>query len=121
MRMKNTLIISSYVLVAALLFSGAYVAGRTGMSRDIPAVNTADNNEIPETVPESAVHTPEYEVIYEDGKIIIYKCIGEIRSVVTSENVSEGVFPKADMDALRKGVRFERLENAQQMFENFVS
>lgn len=121
MKIKNTLIISSYVLLMALLFSGAYVVGKTGMTPERYEPETGENEEIVEAVSENTAYTPEYEVIYEDGKIIIYKCIGNIRSVVTSENVSESIFPKEDIEALKKGVKFERLENAQQMFENFVS
>lgn len=120
MKIKNTMIISSYVLLMALLFSGAYVVGRTGMTPDKPKPEQAEVETV-EVVSENTVYAPEYEVIYEDGKIIIYKCIGNIKSVVTSETVSENIFPKEDMEELRKGVKFERLENAQQMFENFVS
>lgn len=121
MKIKNTLVISSYVLLMAILFSGAYVVGKTGMSPKRQPTKPADGEEIVEVVSENTTYAPEYEVIYEDGKIIIYKCIGNIRSVVTSETVSENIFPKEDMEELRRGVKFERLENAQQMFENFVS
>ena len=121
MKLKNTLIISSYVLLVALLFSGSYVLGRSTVRRGAPEPTAEPAAETVETVTEDEVKAPFYEVVMEDGKLIIYKCIGNTKSVVASEEVSESIFPKDDVKELKKGVKFDRLYGAQQMFENFVS
>lgn len=118
--LKNTLIVSSYVLLVALFFGGGYAIGRIG-------INTVDEPEVTmlpdtvQTVSEALVESPVYEVIIEDGELKIYKCIGEDKTVVAREEISVNVFPRSDVEELTRGVRFERLEAAQQMFENFVS
>lgn len=120
MKLKNTLIISSYVLLVALLFSGSYVVGKSTMRKDVPKP-VEETAEVVETVTDNEVKAPYYEVCMEDGRLIIYKCIGNIKSVVASEEISESIFPKDDVAELKAGVRFDRLDGAQQMFENFVS
>ena len=120
MKIKNTLIISSYVLLVALLFSGSYVLGRSTVRKDVPD-NIEETAEAVETVTDNEVKAPYYVVCMEDGKLIIYKCIGSIKSIVASEEISESIFPKDDVAELKEGVRFDRLDGAQQMFENFVS
>lgn len=118
--LKNTLIVSSYVLLVALFFTGGYAIGKIGVEKETPAAPQIT----PEAVAAAAEKTaegPEYEVVIEDGGLKIYKCIGDIKTIVMSEEISEAVFPPDDVRDLREGVRFERLEQAQQMFENFVS
>ncbi len=118
--LKNTLIVSSYVLLAALFFTGGRAIGKIGAEKEIPVV--------PEITPEAVtaaaektVESPEYEVVIEGGALRMYECMGNIKTIVASEEISENVFPAEDVRDLREGVRFERLEQAQQMFENFVS
>lgn len=118
--LKNTLIISSYVLLMALFFSGGYALGKIGTKENNVSMPLPTMDAVAASV-ESAVKSPVYEVIIEDGVLKIYKCIDEEKTVITSEEISENVFPKADIEELRRGVKFERLEAAQQMFENFVS
>ena len=116
-KMKNTLIISSYVLLVAMFFSGGYALGRMGMKEEViptPTMSVVEATEMD-------IETPEYELIIEEGMLTIYKCIGDSKSVIMSEEISENIFPKDDIEELKRGVRFERLEQAQQMFENFVS
>lgn len=118
--LKNTLIVSSYVLLVALFFGGGYALGRIGVRSDTQPAATI----LPDTVQTASnlvAQSPEYEVIIEDGELKIYKCIDENKTIVVSEEISENVFPKGDVEELKRGVRFERLEAAQQMFENFVS
>lgn len=49
------------------------------------------------------------------------KCVGDNKTAILSEEISENVFPSEDIDELKKGVEFDNLDEAQQMFENFVS
>ena len=121
MKMKHTLIISSYVLVAALFFSVSFVFGRSALEKKLPEPTEKPEEVTIETSADAGERVPYYLVKSEGGEVIIYKCIGNIRHALASEKISESVFPKEDMDELRNGVRFDRLEGAQQMFENFVS
>lgn len=118
--LKNTLLISSYLLLVALFFFGGYAIGRREINNEgtfpEPTMYAAwSEQEVEER------RSPEYEVIIEDGILKIYKCIGENKSVIMSEEISESIFPRQDIKELKDGVRFDRLEAAQQMFENFVS
>ena len=110
--LKNTLIVSSYVLLVALFFGGGYAIGRIGVSDSVPtpmptvaAVEEVNANDVKTTV---------YEVKVENGLLQINKCVGD-------NKISENVFPSEDIDELKKGVEFDNLDEAQQMFENFVS
>ncbi len=76
---------------------------------------------VEETSGKSIVQSPVYEVIIEDGALKINKCIGDDKTVMVSEEISENIYPSGDIEELKRGVVFERLEEAQQMFENFVS
>ena len=111
--LKNTLIVSSYVLLVALFFGGGYAIGRIGVSDSVPtpmptvaAVEEVNANDVKTTV---------YEVKVENGLLQINKCVGDNKTAILSEEISENV------DELKKGVEFDNLDEAQQMFENFVS
>ena len=100
--LKNTLIVSSYVLLVALFFGGGYAIGRIGVSDSVPT-----------PMPTVAA--------VENGLLQINKCVGDNKTAILSEEISENVFPSEDIDELKKGVEFDNLDEAQQMFENFVS
>ena len=114
--LKNTLIVSSYVLLVALFFGGGYAIGRIGVSDSVPTpmptVAEVNANDVKTTV---------YEVKVENGLLQINKCVGDNKTAILSEEISENVFPSEDIDELKKGVEFDNLDEAQQMFENFVS
>ena len=118
--LKNTLLISSYLLLVALFFSGGYALGRREINNEgafpEPTMYAAWSEQEKEER-----RSPEYEVIIEDGVLKIHKCVGENKTVIMSEEISESIFPQQDIKELKEGVRFDRLEAAQQMFENFVS
>lgn len=118
--LKNTMIVSSYLLLVALFFGGGYAIGRMG-TEEIKKETPIPSPATVETVTAKSIESPVYELIIEDGVLKINKCIGEDKTVITSEEISESVFPREDIEELKRGVRFERLEQAQQMFENFVS
>lgn len=118
MKIKNTLLITSYVLLVALFFAGGYALGRKNTE---PSPEPVIEESSISTAGEAVIEAPTYEVIYEDGAIKINKCIGDNKETLIKEEISERVFPNDDIAELKKGVNFERLEAAQQMFENFVS
>lgn len=67
------------------------------------------------------VKTTVYEVKIENGLLQINKCVGNNKTQFWVKKISENVFPSEDIDELKKGVEFDNLDEAQQMFENFVS
>lgn len=119
---KNIFIAASYVLLAAVFFLAGFAVGGIGGGEETEArtasVTTEEYDEVQATF---FARTPYYEVIIEDSVLKINKCIGDDKILVTEEEISENVFPPDDMAELRDGIKFERLEQAQQMFENFVS
>lgn len=118
--LKNTLIVSSYVLLVALFFGGGYALGRKTAAPGVTVMPSQTPSEV-QAASEAVLPAPEYEVTIENSELRIYKCIGDDKQLIVSEKISENVFPQSDIQELRRGVKFERLEAAQQMFENFVS
>ena len=87
--LKNTLIVSSYVLLVALFFGGGYAIGRIGVSDSVPtpmptvaAVEEVNANDVKTTV---------YEVKVENGLLQINKCVGDNKTAILSEEISENV------------------------------
>ena len=85
--LKNTLIVSSYVLLVALFFGGGYAIGRIGVSDSVPtpmptvaAVEEVNANDVKTTV---------YEVKVENGLLQINKCVGNNKTAILSEEISE--------------------------------
>ena len=113
--LKNTLIVSSYVLLVALFFGGGYAIVSDSVPTPMPTVAAV------EEVNANDVKTTVYEVKVENGLLQINKCVGDNKTAILSEEISENVFPSEDIDELKKGVEFDNLDEAQQMFENFVS
>ena len=100
--LKNTLIVSSYVLLVALFFGGGYAIGRIGVSDSVPtpmptvaAVEEVNANDVKTTV---------YEVKVENGLLQINKCVGDNKTAILSEEISENVFPseKGDIERNKK-------------------
>lgn len=120
-KLKNTLTVSSYVLLVALFFAAGYAIGKTGEVEEVPVSAPIQTPAADFFAGEAEVRSPVYEVIIEDGVLKINKCIGEDKTTIVSEEISEDVFPRSDIEELGRGVEFSRLEEAQQMFENFVS
>ena len=84
--LKNTLIVSSYVLLVALFFGGGYAIGRIGVSDSVPtpmptvaAVEEVNANDVKTTV---------YEVKVENGLLQINKCVGDNKTAILSAKFS---------------------------------
>ena len=71
-KIKNTLIITSYVLLVALFFATGYALGKRNTE---PASEPTVEDSSVIVTGDSVVEAPTYEVIYEDGEIKINKCI----------------------------------------------
>ena len=55
-----------------------------------------------EEVNANDVKTTVYEVKVENGLLQINKCVGDNKTAILSEEISENVFPSEDIDELKK-------------------
>lgn len=113
--LKKTAAISSYILLTALFFFGGYALGNI------------QNREVanPTTEPAVEVNAPLeadiYYLILEEGILSFYSISDGEKTLIASENISENIYPTDDMRDLKNGVMFDNIEDAQALFENFVS
>lgn len=115
---KNTFIVSTYILLVAIFFAGGYAIGRVGttdteaLSKKTIEAEQASVNDVREMM---------YEVRLENGTLRLSELVGESEILLLSEKISENIFPGEDVRELKEGVKFDNLEQAQSLFENFVS
>lgn len=121
MKQKTTLL--AYVLIVAVFFAAGYFAGViNGKNRVRESIAEATNS--PQAVNASAStteETTEYELILEDGRLIIYENIKNEKNIIAHCEISDSVYPPEDISALRKGMVFAEKTDAMAMFENFAS
>ncbi len=112
--LKNSLIISSYLLLTAVFFASGYAIGNTQGKNAAPVTNDTD------TV--SAVSQGRiYFLALEDGTLNLYRISGGEREVMESEKIAEDIYPSSDIKELKNGITFDNLPDAQLVFEDFVS
>lgn len=119
--LRNSLIISAYVLLLGIFFIGGYAFGNSKTPSPYPT--QAPIQEADEQVmnPEPMQKKERYEVIAENGRLCLYKTDSQTRTLITGEDISIDIFPYDDVQELKNGVFFDDLASAQAMFENFVS
>lgn len=125
-RIKNSLITAAYVLLTALFFFGGYALG--SRSEDKELVFDAPAETARAVIPAAAVKEGEreedrtvYTVIIQNGRLCLFKDEGGSRTLISSEEISENIYPSADIAELRRGIEFDSMDKAQELFENFVS
>ncbi len=115
--LKNSIIISSYVLLTALFFFGGYAVGNIGSKKDIVLVTPE-----PVKAADAAISGKQtYRIVLENGELNFYSIQDGEEHLITSEKISENIYPGDDIADLTNGVNFDNIEDAQAMFENFVS
>lgn len=114
--LKNTAILTSYILLVAIFFCGGYALGRKNTE---PVVLYDENTAV--EVNSDNVNDVSYEVKIEDGILSINERRGDDRKMLLSEKISESIYPKDDISELKTGIEFDTLDKAQSLFENFVS
>jgi hypothetical protein len=119
--LKNTTIVLAYLLLVTLFFGGGYALGRLTDAERVQTTSVQGSAEEINEESEREFVTPHYELLLTDGTLEINKCIGESKTFIMGQEISEGLFPYEDVAELKKGITFKRLEEAQQMYENFVS
>lgn len=115
---RNILTIAAYVLLMTLFFFGGYAVG--GIEQKTVAVVSTPQ---PKSVQAAAsIQEPaRYELILINSELFLYKNTSNSHELLYSHPITENIFPKEDTDELKKGLYFEKLEDAQSLLENFVS
>lgn len=114
--LKNSIIISSYVLLALAFFFGGYAAGKRPENRTVMN-NSEEVKEVEAVTPLKSI----YYLVIEDDALNLYNISNGERLLVASEVISENIYPSEDIRELKNGVTFDNIEDAQALFENFVS
>ena len=111
--LKNSLIVFSYLLLTAVFFAGGYSVGSARVKSEMPVTDTEAVN---------AVSTGKvYSISLEEGTLTLYRISGGEREVMASEMIAEDIYPSDDVKALKNGITFDNLPDAQSVFEDFVS
>ena len=119
--LRNSLIISAYVLLLGIFFIGGYAFGNSKTPAPYPTTAPApeENEQVMNRAP--IEENERYEVIAENGRLCLYKITTSEKTLITGEDISIDIFPYEDAQELKNGVFFDDLAGAQAMFENFVS
>ena len=124
-KVKNSLIIAAYVLLVTVFFLGGYAFGSRTNTETVtvsvtvtPAPRVISEGEPKKTGEESR---RSYTVIIENGRLCLFKEENNERTLISSEEISENIYPAADIRELKAGINFDSMEKAQELFENFVS
>lgn len=122
-KIKNSLIIASYVLLMTLFFIGGFALGtyESAPQGVIQATDTPKQKSVSAANVRETKETSVYTVIMEEKALNLYRVTGGKYTLLAYKNISESVFPKNDVIMLKDGVTFDNLGDAQEMFENFVS
>lgn len=121
-KIKNSLIIASYLLLMAVFFAGGYALGQRGdaavpIAEATPGAIRAVSVEIPEEAEPVTVYT----IIMENSNLYLYSVTDGVNTEMARHKISETIFPASDIEMLKNGVTFDNLGDAQELLENFVS
>lgn len=116
-RIRNSIIIAAYVLLVGVFFCGGYAIGSMQETSSKMTENV--------TKPVAAVNPVQEETVYklslENGRLSLYKVSEGINELMAYEDISTDIYPQEDIRELEGGVVFDNIEEAQMLFENFVS
>ena len=123
--MKYRTHLLTYVLVIALFFAAGYgagmVNGRTRAREEFVKQQETELEEALNASAEAAEEALQYAVILENGRLIVYESADGDKTKLTECEISESVYPKDDIAALKSGMAFDDKNEAMAMFENFAS
>lgn len=114
--LKNSIMISSYLLLTGLLFFGGYALGNIQKSETVlispEPVNAVDAIASVRNI---------YYLALEDNSLNLYSVLDGEKTLIAGEKISADIYPPDDIEDLINGVTFDNIEDAQALFENFVS
>ena len=123
--MKYRMNLLAYVLIVALFFAAGYGAGmingRSSAREDFQELIETKSEEVLNASAEAEENLPEYTVILENGRLVVYASEGGGKLKLTECEISEAVYPGEDVAALKAGMAFYDKNEAMAMFENFAS
>ena len=123
--MKYRTHLLAYVLTIAVFFAAGYGAGMVnGLNRareEITEQRTEATEEALNVSAKAEEDAPEYSLVLENGRLIIYEIENENKTELNKCKISESVYPKEDITALKSGMVFDDKNAAMAMFENFAS
>lgn len=112
----------AYVLGIAVFFvigfSVGRINGRDEMKRKIQQTDEPKNVSASLS---TETETAEYEIKLKNDKLYLYEVIGEMLHPIAESEISEEIYPGADVEELKRGIIFNDKTEAVTMFENFVS
>lgn len=119
---RNIIFILSYLFVATLVFIMGYLFGFKSIDEKLfnetsTYANSPYTSLTPTITPTSAL----YRVILEDGQIRLYIDENGISRMILSEEISENAYPVSDIASLKNGFRFDAMDKAIALMENFIS
>lgn len=114
--LKNSIIVSSYVLLTAAFFFGGYAIGHM-RGNEVVLMTPEPVKAVDAIVPEHNI----YYLILEDDTLNFYRISGGEKNLIAGEKISIDIYPTDDIADLKNGVTFDNIEDAQALFENFVS
>lgn len=121
---RHILTAASYVFLTALFFGAGYLIGFENgdgmLSTPVSVSSSADETDTTPS-PAPTEMSASYRVVLEDGELRMYLDENGGSRLVSNEQVSEALFPKSDIETLKKGLFFNTLEEALSMMENFLS
>lgn len=103
------------IAAAAGFFYGGYRMGAGTAAA--PAAAPEKQAEVEEAAP---ARTVSYLVISENGRLCLYENSDIGQRLIASEEISLGMFPKDDREALLNGEEFSDFGAAQALFEDFA-
>lgn len=114
--LKNSIIAASYLLLTALFFAGGYAIGNVS-TKNIVAT-TPEPTAALEAVSDGNIM---YGLLLESGKLNLYSIKDNQRELIAEESITEEIYPSDDIRDLKSGLIFDNFDEAQALFENFVS
>ena len=114
--LKNSIIVSTYVLLAAAFFFGGYAWGNVS-ENDVVLVTPEPAKAIDAIAPDHNI----YYLVLEDNSLNFYSISNGEKTLIAGEKISADIYPPDDIADLKNGVTFDNIEDAQALFENFVS
>ncbi len=127
MNKTKYMILGAYILIAVLFFTAGFTFGaykeRGKALSDFKQLAAAEPTASADAAAASASlgEKTEYSVILEDGMLSVYESVNGHKTAIAGHKISEDVFPKDDISALKSGMTFSDKNEAMAMFENFAS
>lgn len=114
--LKRSILVSSYAVLTVLLFFGGYAMGNIRKNETVLV-----SPQPVEAVDAISSVQNLYYLKLESDTLNLYSVSNGEKTLITGEKISSDIYPSDDVKDLLNGVTFDNIEDAQALFENFVS